>query len=57
MYPLIPLQLFLLRKDLMHASKNNNIEKLKELSNKARNLSKILAYEAQYLLKSQEIFD
>ena len=57
MYPLIPLQLFLLRKDLIAASKNNNIEKLKELSYKARNLAKLLAYESRDLLNSKEILD
>jgi len=55
MYPLIPLQLFQLKKELIKASKNNNMEKMKELSYKAKNLATKLANESKELFDSNEI--
>ena len=39
MYPLIPLQLFNLRKELEKAHNKNDLKKIKELSKKAKNLA------------------
>lgn len=55
MYPLIPLQLFNLRKELESAGRNNNISRMKELSYKAKNLATKLANESKELFKSDEI--
>ncbi|MEG1254401.1 hypothetical protein [Clostridium sp.] len=55
MYPLIPLQLFSLRKELELSSKNNNINKMKELSYRAKELATKLANESKDLFKSDEI--
>jgi len=55
MYPLIPLQLFQLKKELIKANKNNNIEKMKELSYKAKKLATKLANESKELFDSNEI--
>ena len=55
MYPLMPLQLFQLKKELIKANKNNNIEKMKELSYKAKKLATKLANESKELFDSNEI--
>ncbi|MGL5354816.1 MAG: hypothetical protein ACRDA5_16110 [Clostridium sp.] len=55
MYPLLPLQLFNLRKDLEIAHKKNNIERIKELSYIAKDLASKLAKEAKQLLDEDEI--
>ena len=55
MYPLIPLQLFNLRKKLHSAKKKNDINKIKELSIVARNLAEKLANESKELFDQDEI--
>jgi len=55
MYPLMPLQLFQLKKELIKANKNNNIEKMKELPYKAKKLATKLANESKELFDSNEI--
>ena len=55
MYPLIPLQLFNLRKKLNYAKKKNDINKIKELSIVARNLAEKLAIESKELFDQDEI--
>ena len=55
MYPLIPLQLFNLRKKLHSAKKKNDINIIKELSIVARNLAEKLANESKELFDQDEI--
>lgn len=55
MYPLIPLQLFNLRKDLKNAQDKKDIEKIKKLSTIARNLANKLAKESAELFEKDEI--
>lgn len=55
MYPLIPLQLFNLRKKLHFAKQKNDMDKIKELSITAKNLATKLAYESKELFEKQEI--
>ena len=55
MYPLLPLQLFMLRKELERAVKKNDVSMLKCISNKTRELASKLAYEAKELFESNEI--
>ena len=55
MYPLIPLQLFNLRKDLHLAKQKNDLDKVKELSKVAKNLAVKLANESKELFDEDEI--
>ena len=55
MYPLIPLQLFKLRKILEKAHNKNDIEKIKEISLIAKNLANKLAKESAVLFEEDEI--
>lgn len=55
MYPLIPLQLFSLRKELEKARNKSNIERIKELSYIAKDLATKLATESKELLDKNEI--
>lgn len=55
MYPLIPLQLFNLRKSLNLAKKKKDINTIKELSIVARNLATKLANESKELFEQDEI--
>lgn len=55
MYPLMPLQLFNLRKELENAHKRNDIIKIKELSNVAKILANKLAKESAKLFEENEI--
>ena len=55
MYPLIPLQLFNLRKKLHSAKKKYDINTIKELSIVARNLAEKLANESKELFDQDEI--
>lgn len=55
MYPLIPLQLFKLRKELHKAQSKNDIKKIKKMSYIARNLAQKLANESKYLFDNNEI--
>lgn len=56
MYPLIPLQLFSLRKELEKAQNKNDIEKINQLSYIARKLANKLAKESAMLFDEDEIF-
>ena len=55
MYPLMPLQLFNLRKELEKAHNKNDLDKIKELSNKAKELASKLAKESAILFEADEI--
>ena len=55
MYPLIPLQLFSLRKELEVAQKKNDIVKIQQLSVIAKNLATKLANESKELFCENEI--
>ena len=55
MYPLLPLQLFNLRKKLNTAKKKNDINTIKELSVVAKNLAIKLANESKELFEQDEI--
>ena len=55
MYPLIPLQLFKLRKILEKTHNKNDIEKIKEISLIAKNLANKLAKESAVLFEEDEI--
>lgn len=55
MYPLMPLQLFNLRKELEKAHNKNDLKKIKELSKKAKNLAEKLAKESAKLFEEDEI--
>lgn len=55
MFPLMPLQLFNLRKELEKAHNKNDLKKIKELSKKAKNLAEKLAKESAKLFEEDEI--
>lgn len=55
MFPLMPLQLFNLRKELEKAHNKNDLKKIKELSKKAKNLAEKLAKESAKLFEEYEI--
>ena len=55
MYPLIPLQLFNLRKELQRAQSKNDIHRIKEMSYIARDLAEKLANESKDLFDKHEI--
>ena len=55
MYPLLPLQLFLLRKRVVKLSKNNNDMDLKTISKEITNLAWELGRESQILLREKSI--
>ncbi|WP_315078321.1 hypothetical protein [uncultured Clostridium sp.] len=55
MYPLLPLQLFNLRKELEYFRKRNNIEEIKKLSIKAKEIASIIANESKELFEKDEI--
>ena len=55
MFPLMPLQLFNLRKELEKAHNKNDLNKIKELSQKAKNLAEKLAKESAKLFEEDEI--
>ncbi|WP_235700109.1 hypothetical protein [Clostridium senegalense] len=55
MYPLLPLQLFNLRKELDKAQRKNDINRIKELSLQARGIASKIAKESQELLQENEI--
>lgn len=55
MYPLIPLQLFSLRKELETAQRKNDVNKIKDLSYISKNLAEKLAREAKDLFSENEI--
>ncbi|AQR96479.1 hypothetical protein [Clostridium saccharoperbutylacetonicum] len=55
MYPLLPLQLFKLRKELEISRRKNDIGKIKELSIKAKEIASIIANESKELFKKDEI--
>lgn len=55
MYPLIPLQLFSLRKELDTAHRKNDIIKIQELSVVAKNLAETLANKSSDLFYKEEI--
>lgn len=55
MYPLLPLQLFKLRKDLEKARSKNDIDRLKELADVAKSLAERLAKESVELFDEDEI--
>ena len=55
MYPLLPLQLFNLRKQLEYYRRKSNIEKIKELSMKAKEIAIKIANESKELLENDEI--
>lgn len=55
MYPLMPLQLFNLRKELEKAHNKNDLNRIKELSKKAKNLAEKLAKESAKLFEEDEI--
>lgn len=55
MYPLLPLQLFSLRKELEKANEKQDIQLLKELSHKVKELASKLVYDSKVLFESDEI--
>lgn len=55
MYPLLPLQLFNLRKELDIALKKNNLDRIYEIEVIAKNLAKRIANEAKELFDEDEI--
>ena len=55
MYPLMPLQLFKLRKELEKAHNKNDLNKIKELSNNAKVLASKLAKESAILNETRLI--
>ena len=55
MYPLIPLQLFNLRKELQKAESKNDVHKMHELSNRAKALAEKLMNESKDLFDKDEI--
>lgn len=55
MYPLLPLQLFNLRKELEYYRRKNDIEKIKELSIKAKEIASKIAKESKELFEKDEI--
>ena len=55
MYPLIPLQLFNLRKELQKAESKNDVHKMRELSHRAKALAEKLMNESKDLFNKDEI--
>ncbi|MGL5677630.1 MAG: hypothetical protein ACRDDX_14570 [Cellulosilyticaceae bacterium] len=55
MYPLMPLQLFNLRKELEKAHQKQDVEGIKRLSVQAKELATKLAYESKTLFESDEL--
>lgn len=55
MYPLLPLQLFKLRKDLKKAHDKNDIKKLKSLAAKTKSIAIKLSNESSQLFEEEEI--
>lgn len=55
MYPLIPLQLFNLRKELKKAQSKNDIHRIKEMSYIARDLAERISNESKDLFDKHEI--
>ena len=55
MYPLLPLQLFSLRKEIEKVHQKQDIFKLKQLSAQAKELAVKLAYESKTLFENDEI--
>ena len=55
MYPLLPLQLFNLRRELEQYRRKNDIDKIKELSIKAREIAERIANESKELFEKNEI--
>ncbi|AOR24721.1 hypothetical protein [Clostridium taeniosporum] len=55
MYPLLPLQLFNLRKDLEYARRSNNIDQINNLSHEAKEIALKIANESKYLFDNNEI--
>lgn len=55
MYPLMPLQLFTLRKELESAQRRNDISKIQELSVVAKDLAEMLANKSSDLFYREEI--
>lgn len=55
MYPLIPLQIFLLRKKIAKAKRSNDINKIKYFSNEILNLSWKIGSESTELLNKEAI--
>ncbi|NFE94664.1 hypothetical protein [Clostridium botulinum] len=54
MYPLLPLQLFNLRKDLEYYRRKNDIENIKELSIKAKDIASKIANESKELFEKMK---
>ncbi|NFG42661.1 hypothetical protein FC789_16185 [Clostridium botulinum] len=55
MYPLLPLQLFNLRKDLEYARRSNNIDRINDLSHEAKEIALKIANESKKLFDDNEI--
>ncbi|MGL4800601.1 MAG: hypothetical protein ACRCWY_14590, partial [Cellulosilyticaceae bacterium] len=55
MYPLLPLQLFSLRKELEKANEKQDMQALKKLSQQVKALASKLAYESKVLFENDEI--
>jgi hypothetical protein len=55
MYPLLPLQLFKLRKELEFSRRKNDIDRIKELSIKAKEIASQIANESKELFQKEEI--
>ena len=56
LYPLLPLQLFSLRKELKKLEKKNDVCRIQEISKEARALAFSIANESARLLEQEEIF-
>ncbi|MGL5066472.1 MAG: hypothetical protein ACRC6T_01405 [Sarcina sp.] len=56
MYPLVPLQLFNLRKDLKKLEAKNDKEGIKRISKEAKELARSLAYTSSELFNNKEIY-
>ena len=56
LYPLLPLQLFSLRKELKKLEKKNDVCRIQEISKEARVLAFSIANESARLLEQEEIF-
>ena len=55
MYPLLPLQLFNLRKELEYARKKNDIAKIQYLGQEAKGIAEKIAMESKKLFEEKEI--
>jgi len=55
MYPLLPLQLFNLRKELEYARKKNDIAKIQYLAQEAKGIAEKIAMESKKLFEEKEI--